>query len=65
MVARAFLFFVNVYRRWISPLLRPRCRYLPTCSEYAKEALEKYGAWRGTRKTVGRLLRCHPFGSHG
>lgn len=49
------------YKRWISPLLAPSCRYVPTCSEYAMEALDRYGVLRGGMMSVWRLLRCHPF----
>ena len=63
---RFLLWFVDAYQRVISPLKRrPTCRYLPTCSEYAGEAIEKYGAWRGFWKAAWRLLRCHPFSAHG
>lgn len=41
------------------------CRFVPTCSQYAKEAINKYGAWKGTKLAVGRLLRCRPFGKFG
>jgi putative membrane protein insertion efficiency factor len=49
------------YKRWISPLLPRACRFAPTCSEYARLAVLKHGAWRGSALAVGRLLRCHPF----
>jgi putative membrane protein insertion efficiency factor len=49
------------YKRHISPLLRPACRYLPTCSEYAMEAIERHGAFRGGILAVWRVLRCNPF----
>ena len=52
---------VRFYRRHISPRTRPSCRFLPTCSAYALEALEKHGAGRGSWLTLRRLLRCHPF----
>jgi len=52
---------VKFYRRNISPLTPPRCRFVPTCSEYALEALEKYGALKGSFLAARRLLRCHPF----
>lgn len=52
---------VVAYRRWVSPALPPRCRFHPTCSAYALEALETHGALRGLALTVWRLLRCHPF----
>ena len=49
------------YKRWISPMLPVACRYVPTCSEYAIEAIQIHGAVRGSALAVGRLLRCHPF----
>ena len=53
------------YKRWISPALAPSCRYVPTCSEYAAEAVERYGALRGSLMGMARLLRCHPFARGG
>lgn len=53
------------YQRTISPLLGPRCRYLPTCSEYAYEAIGEHGAVRGIWLAVRRLGRCHPFHAGG
>ena len=55
------IFFVRAYQAAISPLLPPACRYYPSCSNYALESLEKYGAWRGGSLAVRRILRCHPF----
>ena len=52
---------VHFYRRHISPLRAPCCRFVPTCSQYALEAIEKYGACKGGWLTLRRLLRCHPF----
>lgn len=52
---------VKFYRRYISPQFPPRCRFIPTCSEYALEALEKYGAAKGLWLSVKRLSKCHPF----
>lgn len=52
---------VRFYRRFISPLKPPTCRFYPTCSEYALEALEKHGAARGSWLTVKRICKCHPF----
>lgn len=49
------------YKRWISPLLPPACRYVPSCSEYAAEAVARHGAVRGSLLAAWRLLRCHPF----
>jgi len=53
------------YKWAISPLFPPSCRYVPTCSEYAMEAVERYGAVRGSLKTLARLLRCHPLARGG
>jgi len=49
------------YKRWVSPMFPPSCRYVPTCSEYAMEAVERYGILRGGALAAWRLLRCHPF----
>ena len=56
---------IALYRWTISPLLGVNCRYLPSCSEYAKEAVERYGAWKGGWLVTARLCRCHPWGGHG
>ena len=53
------------YKWAISPMLPPACRFVPTCSEYAEEAVERYGAVRGGLMSVARLLRCHPFARGG
>jgi putative membrane protein insertion efficiency factor len=55
---------VRVYRRYVSPLLPPRCKYHPTCSEYAVQAVESFGILRGSALGIWRLLRCNPW-SHG
>ena len=60
-VARVLLVPVNFYRRWISPVLPPSCRFEPSCSAYAVEALSTRGALRGSWLTVRRLLRCGPW----
>ena len=52
------------YKWAVSPMLAPACRYVPTCSEYAMEAVERYGALRGGWMSLWRLMRCHPF-AHG
>ncbi len=55
------LWLIRFYRSKISPLRPACCRFTPTCSAYALEALEKYGAWKGGYLTIKRLLRCNPF----
>ena len=56
---------IAAYRRTISPLLGVNCRHLPSCSDYAQEAIDKNGAWKGGWLALSRLCRCHPWGSHG
>jgi putative membrane protein insertion efficiency factor len=63
--ARLLLGLVRGYQLLVSPLLPSACRYYPTCSRYAAEALEHYGASRGAALAVRRVLRCHPWGGHG
>ena len=65
-LARRFvLILIRIYRSGISPLLAPACRYTPSCSAYAEEAVRKYGAARGSWLALRRLLRCHPWGGTG
>ena len=64
-ISRVLIGAVRFYRRRVSPLSAPKCRYLPTCSAYALEALEKYGAMKGGFLSVRRILRCHPFHKGG
>lgn len=52
---------LGFYKRWLSPLLPAACRFEPSCSEYARLAVLRYGPWRGLWKAAGRLARCHPF----
>jgi uncharacterized protein len=61
----AALQLLRAYQWAISPMLPPSCRYIPTCSEYATEAVERYGALRGGWLAIIRLLRCHPFARGG
>lgn len=58
---RVLIAIVKFYRKYISPMRQPCCRYIPTCSQYALEALEKYGAAKGSWLAFKRLMRCHPF----
>ena len=55
------ILMIKFYRLFISPLKPPTCRYMPTCSEYALQAIEKYGIVRGGSMAIRRILRCHPF----
>jgi len=59
------LLLISFYRAAISPMLPPSCRYVPTCSAYAMEAIEKYGAAKGGWLALKRILRCHPFHKGG
>ncbi|MCY4360431.1 membrane protein insertion efficiency factor YidD [Candidatus Synechococcus spongiarum] len=56
---------IGLYQRFVSPLLGPRCRFSPSCSAYAMEALDRHGLWRGGWLSVWRLLRCHPCTAGG
>ena len=58
---KLLLAVISFYRNAISPLTPPSCRFTPTCSQYAYEAINKYGAWKGGLLALKRLLRCHPF----
>jgi putative membrane protein insertion efficiency factor len=60
-VARALLLLIEVYRVTLAPLIGGFCRYLPSCSAYAEEAIRRHGAAAGSRLAVRRVLRCHPF----
>lgn len=55
------LFLIRFYQKYISPLKRNTCRFYPTCSQYAFEAIYKYGAWRGMFLSIRRIIKCHPF----
>ena len=60
-MTRLFLVLIRFYQKQISPAFPPRCRFSPTCSQYALEAVSKYGAWKGGWLALRRLLRCNPF----
>lgn len=62
---RALIAAVRWYQRHISAHTNPTCRFTPTCSQYAIEALDRFGAVRGSLLAVWRILRCNPFGGHG
>ena len=60
-----FLILIKVYQNLISPLFPATCRYQPTCSHYAKEALQKHGLFKGGFLAIKRILSCHPWGGSG
>jgi putative membrane protein insertion efficiency factor len=62
---RPVLASIRFYQRWISPLFPPACRFHPTCSQYAYEAIDKYGVLKGGRLATWRLLRCNPYNKGG
>ena len=64
-MTRAILAVLHAYRRLVSPLFAPRCRFAPSCSVYAVEAVERHGAGRGSWLALHRVARCHPFHSGG
>ncbi len=65
MIKLLLLAVISFYRNCISPLKPPSCRFVPTCSEYAMLAVEKYGAARGTALAIKRIFRCHPLNPGG
>jgi putative membrane protein insertion efficiency factor len=62
---RTVILLIRGYKKFISPILPPSCRFYPTCSEYSIQALEKYGIFKGGVKAVWRILRCNPFNNGG
>ena len=62
---RSLLLAIRLYQRLLSPLLLPACRYVPTCSQYARDAVELHGPAKGALLAAGRLLRCHPLARGG
>jgi putative membrane protein insertion efficiency factor len=65
MVARLLILLIRAYQRWLSPMLPPSCRYTPSCSAYTLEAIEMFGAVRGSWMGMRRILRCHPWSRGG
>ncbi|RLA07641.1 MAG: membrane protein insertion efficiency factor YidD [Gammaproteobacteria bacterium] len=59
------IFFIKIYRALISPLLGSNCRFIPTCSDYSMQAIEKYGAIKGLFLAIKRIFKCHPFHQGG
>ena len=64
-MSKLVVWFILVYQKAISPLVGPSCRFHPTCSEYAKEAITEHGMLRGTWLTLKRISKCHPLGGSG
>lgn len=64
-LGRLLILPIRFYQRFISPLLPPACRYTPSCSQYAVEAITKHGPFRGTWLAIKRILRCNPWGGSG
>ncbi len=62
---RAAIGLIRAYQVAVSPWLGTHCRYAPTCSSYASEAIARHGLWRGVGRALRRLMRCHPFGGAG
>ena len=60
-----FLLIIQAYQKVISPVLPPSCRYNPTCSEYCKQAIIKYGPFKGGLLSIKRISKCHPWGGSG
>jgi hypothetical protein len=60
-----FVVLIKLYQWVLSPVLGPKCRYTPSCSQYALEALKKYGPLKGGWLSIRRISRCHPWGGHG
>ena len=65
MMKKILIFLIKFYRDFLSPLKAPSCRFVPTCSEYAWIAIERYGALKGGWMALRRILRCHPFHKGG
>jgi len=64
-ISTVFLVLIRAYQLLLSPMLGASCRYTPTCSQYAVEAIRRYGPFKGGLMAVKRISRCHPWGGHG
>jgi putative membrane protein insertion efficiency factor len=62
---RVFIFMIRLYQKILSPVLGASCRYTPTCSQYAVEALQKHGIFKGSWLAIKRIVSCNPWGGHG
>lgn len=65
MIARPLIFLIRIYQKFISPMIPPSCKYHPSCSAYAVDALRTHGALKGTAMAIWRVLRCNPFSKGG
>ncbi|MGI6717969.1 MAG: membrane protein insertion efficiency factor YidD [Bacteroidales bacterium] len=65
LLAQPFIFLIKLYQKFISPLFPPTCRFTPTCSNYAIEALKKHGIFKGGYLSIRRILRCNPWNKGG
>ena len=64
-MSKVLIYLIKLYQRYISPLKRTKCPYIPTCSNYGLEAIQKYGALKGSFLAIWRILRCNPFSKGG
>lgn len=65
MIGKILIYIVRLYQKFLSPFLGAQCRYTPTCSQYAVEALQKHGALKGSWLAAKRIVSCNPWGGHG
>lgn len=65
MIGKILIYIVRLYQKFLSPFLGAQCRYTPTCSQYAVEALQKHGALKGSWLALKRIVSCNPWGGHG